>query len=64
MLRAFQDNQRLKRERVEMEKIGKVITFIKDAYVWFVDAVYDHPHVAACALIILLVAEVVGLFVR
>jgi hypothetical protein len=51
-----------------MEKIGKVlgkvITFIKDAYVWFVDAVYDHPHVAACALIILLVAEVVGLLVR
>jgi hypothetical protein len=47
-----------------MEKIGKVITFIKDCYVRFVDAVYDHPHVAACALIILLVAEVVGLFVR
>jgi hypothetical protein len=47
-----------------MEKIGKVLTFIKDAYVWFVDAVERRPHVAACAILILLVAEVVGLFVR
>jgi hypothetical protein len=46
-----------------MEKIGKVLTFVKDAYVRFVDAVDAHPHVAAWAILILLAAEVVGLFV-
>jgi hypothetical protein len=47
-----------------MEKLGKVLTFVKDSYLWFVDAVYEHPHVAAVAILVLLAAEVVGLFVR
>jgi hypothetical protein len=44
--------------------LNVVANAAKDGYVWFVGAVERHPHVAAVTILVLLVAEVVGLFVR
>ena len=42
-----------------MEKVGKIITFIKDGYIWAVDFVEAHPHAATWTIGVLLVAELV-----
>jgi hypothetical protein len=42
------------------DKLERVINAVKDGYVRFVDAVERHPHVAAWAIMVLLVAEIVA----